>query len=264
MPVSVDRDRVCTALEEAIPRVTGQIRSAPDPDAIAVGHWTVTDLSAHLADVFSRYPAMLRGERTAVPHVDSVSEVNEAGIKARSDRDLALLADDIDSGASEELAILRDGDPQRIVNWSEDIAVPISSIAALGLGECLVHGFDLARAAGRSWPIGRDEVGLTLLGVAPFLPHYTSPEATKGFTGTYELRLRGGPRLRLAFVDGELTVSEPDGGPVDCYISADPIAYLLVGYGRRNQWGAALTGKLMSYGRKPWLGLKLASMLRNP
>ncbi len=47
-------------------------------------------------------------------------------------------------------------------------------------------------------------------------------------------------------------------------ISADPVAFLLVGYGRIGQWGQILRGKLVASGRKPWLGLGFGKLLTSP
>jgi hypothetical protein len=63
--------------------------------------------------------------------------------------------------------------------------------------------------------------------------------------------------------DGALTVTRED-GPVDCHVSADPVALLLVAYGRRSQWGPIVTGKLVAWGRKPWLGPRLVRYLVTP
>jgi hypothetical protein len=51
---------------------------------------------------------------------------------------------------------------------------------------------------------------------------------------------------------------------VDCRISADPVAFLLVGYGRVSQWPQIARGKMVAWGRKPWLGVKFRSLLRKP
>ena len=52
--------------------------------------------------------------------------------------------------------------------------------------------------------------------------------------------------------------------PVDCWISADPTAFLLVGYGRIGLWGPIARGRLVAGGRKPWLALRYKRLLRNP
>jgi hypothetical protein len=60
-----------------------------------------------------------------------------------------------------------------------------------------------------------------------------------------------------------MAVGPPDGA-VDRHVSADPVALLLVAYGRQTQWIPAVTGKLVAWGRKPWLGLRLVSYLVAP
>jgi hypothetical protein len=47
-------------------------------------------------------------------------------------------------------------------------------------------------------------------------------------------------------------------------LSADPVAFLLLAYGRRGQWPLIAQGRLLSYGRKPWLALSLRSLFVNP
>ncbi len=47
-------------------------------------------------------------------------------------------------------------------------------------------------------------------------------------------------------------------------ISADPVAFLLVGYGRTGQWGQIIRGKLVASGRKPWLGFGFGKLLTSP
>jgi hypothetical protein len=63
---------------------------------------------------------------------------------------------------------------------------------------------------------------------------------------------------------GRLAVQPPDGQRVDCRISADPAAHLLVTYGRSGPLGPALRGKITTGGRKPWLGLRLPRLFRQP
>ena len=47
-------------------------------------------------------------------------------------------------------------------------------------------------------------------------------------------------------------------------ITADPVAFLLLGYGRISQWSPILRGKLRAGGRKPWLAMKFATLLASP
>jgi hypothetical protein len=45
---------------------------------------------------------------------------------------------------------------------------------------------------------------------------------------------------------------------------ADPAAFLLVGSGLRSQWGQIARGKLLTWGRKPWLALRFVSLFSPP
>ena len=102
-----------------------------------------------------------------------------------------------------------------------------------------------------------------LASALPLLPLLVDPSTTADVRASYDLRVRGGPQDGVVIRDGRLTVGADD-GPVDCHVSADPVALLLVSYGRRSQWVPVLTGKPLAWGRKPWLGLRLTSYLVTP
>jgi len=84
-----------------------------------------------------------------------------------------------------------------------------------------------------------------------------------GLRAIYDVRLRGGARLDFVFDDGALHIEPPAGRRVDCHLSVDPAAMLLVGWGRRSQWPAIAKGQFVAWGRKPWLGPRFASLIRN-
>jgi hypothetical protein len=67
----------------------------------------------------------------------------------------------------------------------------------------------------------------------------------------------------VIITDGVLDVVG-DVDRVDCHVSADPVALLLIAYGRRSQWVPILTGKLIAWGRQPWLGPRLVRYLVTP
>ena len=92
------------------------------------------------------------------------------------------------------------------------------------------------------------------------VPYYVDKKNTAGKHVSYELRFRGGPRYRVAIDDGTAQVGAA-GPTVDCKITADPAAFLLVGYGRVGQWGQVLRGRLVAGGRKLWLGPQFGSLL---
>jgi hypothetical protein len=93
------------------------------------------------------------------------------------------------------------------------------------------------------------------------LPAAVDHNASQGFNATYELRLRGGVPLGMRFEEGDLTI---DAGPVaraDCRISAEPVAFLLLAYGRMKPWRYLLSGRLLAWGRRPWLASRFNTML---
>lgn len=75
---------------------------------------------------------------------------------------------------------------------------------------------------------------------------------------------RGGPRFVVRVDDGTVTVEPAEATKVDCRLSADPLTFVLVGYGRINQWGPIVRGKLTAGGRKPWLALRFTGLFFNP
>ena len=54
------------------------------------------------------------------------------------------------------------------------------------------------------------------------------------------------------------------GEKADCVITADPVAFLLVGFGRVPQFSQLLRGKLRAGGRKPWLATTFGTLLASP
>jgi hypothetical protein len=47
-------------------------------------------------------------------------------------------------------------------------------------------------------------------------------------------------------------------------LAADPVAFLLVAYKRRSQWTEIIRGRLVAWGRRPWLALSLVQMFHKP
>ena len=259
----VEMDRVVGAFKASAPEVVAAIRAIDDPKAPAIGTWTTGDVAAHLIDVMEAAQPIARGEGTPFEDSDAVATNNDARLAARAERDPKALAEAADKAFSDYIAILEgiEGDP--IIPWAS-LKVPVSAAVSVELAECLVHGYDIAHAEGKPWTIDPARAATSARGISPVVESYVDEEAAAGFTGTFDLRLRGQWALHYVFRNGELTIEEPSDRKVDVHISADPVAFMLVGYGRISQWGPMGTGKLLAWGRKPWLALKFASLLRQP
>ena len=130
-----------------------------------------------------------------------------------------------------------------------------------------MHGYDSARAARRPWPVPADWARTVFLGALPVIPHYLLAERAQGRRARYDIRLRGEPGARANFTvaGGALVIEAPaPGQPADCHLSADPWAFLLVLYGRSGPLTPTLSGKILAWGRRPWLALTLPALFRKP
>ena len=225
------------------------------------------DAAAHVALGTEAYVGYAHG--TTEPWVDvsdiaggSLARSNAERLGVEPDREPEALATRVQAAAADLLATTNGRSGDEPVRWN-GIPLTLSAMLGLGLGEYRLHGRDVAKALDRPWPIAPDDPRLVLASALPLLPLLVDPAATANVRASYDLRVRGGAQVGVAIRDGRLTV-DADDGPVDCHVSADPVALLLVSYGRQSQWVPALTGKLLAWGRKPWLGLRLTRYLVTP
>lgn len=274
------------ALREETSRITTLLRSVEDPGAPAVGTWNLGDVAMHLSQVWLGLPGQARRDLSRVyevlPDIEGTAggsmmkdiwDLGDLMVRATKndpERDLSVIADRIDAEAERYFGECASADPAEQRAWIvEGISFPLSTVTYHLLNETLVHGYDIARAAGRKWPIKSSHAAMAL-GRFAFRVFQTAPPPTFTSTkaarvrATYDVRLRGGDSFYFIFNDGGLTVEEPSSRTVDCHISADPVAMLLVAFARQSQWTAIATGKLLAWGRKPWLGPQLRGLLRNP
>lgn len=194
-----------------------------------------------------------------------MSDGNAMLIAEVTDREPPVLASLLEVALEQVADALEPLPPDQRLRWHADIELSVSALLAIELGECLVHGWDIATALGKKWPIGRDDAILTLQGLTELLPWYVDAEAAAGFRGAYDVRLRGDGSLHFQFDDGTLQVRPYTSEiPVACHLSVDPASFLLIGYGRISPLMPSLTGKVLAWGSKPWLAAKFTGMLRDP
>lgn len=272
--VTADQARAAgKALVTATARTTGLMRTASHPDAKAIGEWTVTDLSVHLSHVIDALVGSAKGTGGLVDSVWDLGNLTALLLAGESERRLPALADRIDASVAGLLTLFDERDPAETVEWVvKGVHVPLAFLVCQTLSEVAIHGRDLALAEGQNAKdadIERSEARLIMLGsLFPVLDALgrtvVDQEAAAGAKAVFDVNLRGGGRVYMRFDDGDLSVTDTKPGKVDCHLSVDPGAFLLVAWGRGGQWSAILRGQLFAFGRKPWLGLKLRAWLRNP
>jgi uncharacterized protein (TIGR03083 family) len=258
-------DRVLPAIDRLAERFTALVTSAPDPAApIPDSDWTVGDATAHVVTVARRFIDRPEGRGTWVPDPRDLGALNDAQIRALGDPDLAALAAGLRRDLTELAVQVRaygTAPPSFRFHGGEEVAADV----ALGilLGELVVHGWDIARVVASPWPIERGDVELILDGVEPILPGWVDPDRAGDLTATFEVRLRGGSVRVWSFRNGRLRVGA-DGRRPDVRISADPAALLLVFYRRQSQWPHIARGRMLAWGRRPWLAFTLVSRFHKP
>jgi hypothetical protein len=241
-------------------RVAQMLRRVPDPAAPAIGEWSIGETAAHVAASGRFLLAVARGE--AEPgSLDDVADHNAVLLAADPERDLHVLAGRVEASERDLAAHLEAAEGDRVVEVFRGIDVPLSTLAAVEIGELLVHGYDIARAARLPWEIPQREAAPTVTALLPLLPALADPARATGLTARFEVRVRGGGRGVVAIDDGAARL-EPGGGPADCHLSVDPAAYLLLGFGRTGIIRPLLGGKLMAWGRRLWLAPRFPSLFR--
>jgi hypothetical protein len=286
--IAIDKGSATEATRVETERFVELLRGGVNPDATAIGHWTAGEVAAHIWHVLGWMVLMARGEPSPLTHVSKISAASDALIASDPERDPVKLATRIEGRAREFLVAVegREGNPE--VTWHGGIRLPLSTLPAIAVEELIVHGRDIARSSGLDWKISQDSARLALLSGSHLLPHFVDPAEARDFRATYRVRVRGGPDHFMVFDGPDLEFlpantyltnpispipTQPElasrsvgarGLRSDCTISADPVAYLLLGTRRIGLLAPALTGRVITYGRKPWLGLKLKKLFVNP
>ncbi len=275
------------ALRDEVARVTTLLRSIGDPGVPAVGQWNLGDVAMHLTQGWMVAPGLARRDLSrfyeVVPSLAGVAgdsliqdmwdlaDTTKLGVKSDPERDLGVLADRIETRAEEYFSECVGADPDEPRPWIiEGTTVPLSTLTCHLLSETVLHTYDIAQAAGRTWRIEPAHAAIVLARfIVPVLQTagprvFVNSAKAAGLQATYDVRIRGEDSFHFIFDDGELNIVEPSSRRVDCHISADPVAFLMVVFNRQSQWTAIAQGKLMAWGRKPWLGPQLRGLIRNP
>ncbi len=262
----IDQVHARAALAAAADQAATLIRSLPDPSRpIPKSAWTVGEAAAHLVIGLRLYTEIATGQPSPITDLGALAHFNAQGLRAFPERRPDVLADELADAARAFLAATADRPGDALVRWHADHPLDLSAMTCLLLGEILVHGHDIAAAQATPWPISPDQARLVIAGLTQILPLFVNAQTTQRVRAGYEIRIRGGgPCFVCRFAEGGLDIEAVPAESVDCRISADPVAFLLVGYGRVGQWGPITRGQMAAWGRKPWLAFGFKHLLRNP
>jgi uncharacterized protein (TIGR03083 family) len=263
-PARLDLPTAAAAADRVLDRFAELVRTIPDLSAPAIGTWSIEQTAAHILGVCGGYIDIARGDGSPFHDLSRIAEINAERMTAVTRRSPAELADQVQA-LRPALAAAVTG-PDAEVPGHAGVPQLRSTAAARVLGEALVHGYDVARAAGRTWVIDPAEAALTFRSFLPFLPLFVHPQTTRGVTARFDVRVRKFPEARavFAFRNGELSVEGEPQGPVDCVLSSAPVPLILVVHRRIGLAAPILRGQMAAWGRRPWLGLKLVNYFDPP
>ena len=255
-------------LDREVRRFSTVVTGADPAQAVPGSTWTVGEAVNHIATGIGAYARYLSGDTTPIIDLSDVAGGSIGASNARrladdGERDIATLLAVLHAGLTDLRHAVMAMDLDDEVSW-HGRPVPLRTMLATGIAEVHVHGRDLAGALDQPWPLPRRDAVAMIDGLAPLLPILVDPVSTRELRALVRLRFRDGPELGLTFDRGTLAVGPCGDRRPDVTISADPEAFLLVAYGRASQWPAIATGKLVAWGRRPWLAVRLTSYLVRP
>ena len=254
-------ETACQALLTYSSRFADILQRVDDPAAQAVGVWSIAETAVHVSQS-SPYFLAAAGGQGELENLNDNAATTVAAVAAEPERDLGVLAGRILQGEQNLVAYARAADGDPAVTPFAGLSVPLSSMLGIELGELLVHGFDVTRAAGLAWPVEPADAALALSGELRVLPLLLDTRRAAGLRMRLKLHIRYGSPLVVVIENGALHVEPPSARPVDCHVLVDPVAFLLISFHRISPLTAALSGKIIAWGRKPWLLPKFQSALK--
>jgi hypothetical protein len=270
-----------TALAAEVARVVTLLRNTPDPPPRPAGEaWGFAEIATHLSHGWMTLPQLSQGDvapiidlvgQSAITHPSEMGALTEGAVAADPERDPLALADRIETAASAYLATCSDDDVTKTTQWIvDDVMAPVPMFTAHLLSETVLHGLDLARAAGRPWRVEPAHASMALheflVPVIHRIPErLIDADALRCDRIVLDIRLRQAPRLRLRFENDGLHADDPaDRGSVDAHIATDPATFLVYLWGRRSLAQTLVRGRMVVWGRAPWRAVSMARAVGLP
>jgi uncharacterized protein (TIGR03083 family) len=202
--------------------------------------------------------------------VDTVNLLNDRVMERFTERDPKALAQQLCTHIDDMLRSSASLDPNRLVPWLGGSRVPLAGIFAHLTSELLIHGHDIARAAGSRWPIPQAYAaqfldvfiaGVTRHGLGRLLD-YEGPAPGRRIAGLFLSRYMS-PLALVVSPGGTVALADPDIA-VDLRVRLKPATFNLMMFGRISRLRAALTGKVLVTGPRPWLLPAFLRIVRYP
>ncbi|MFJ8510293.1 maleylpyruvate isomerase family mycothiol-dependent enzyme [Streptomyces avermitilis] len=227
--------------------------------------WTVGQAAAHLAQANELMADIAAGRARSwgdgTPQ--SLAAANERALAAFGERGAEPLAAMIVAQADACVKALQKSAP------GATLVSPLGPMGPDVLGSYLLthmlgHGYDLARALGRAHMIDRARVELTLPFLITAMPRVSDPARTARLSASYAIRLWGGGQFGVRVAGGAVSADPRPPARPDCTILIEPVTFLLMALGRRGQWSSLAQGRILAWGRRPWLAPRFPALFTAP
>jgi len=246
------------AARQRVAEFSTQLRSAGDTGVPVPNlEWTAADLAQHVASLPSYWDGLHEHGADFERPADFAffADNSRAHIKETDGPALATLIDSEFDGYITRLA----NDPPR---WLYGLEATASDMLGMVLNETIIHGIDLAGVTGATPPeFERREANAVIGGFMVTTPFFIDANKAQARPdGVYYVSFKEGKEFTWTKSGGALTIVEGRPAKADATMKADPAMFLLSSLGRVGQVRAALSGKMVVTGRKPWRFLGLAKM----
>ncbi|KAA1421671.1 hypothetical protein F0U44_05195 [Nocardioides humilatus] len=260
--LTTDPDELVRRSTLALHRFVTLTQEVDPATRIQASDWTAKQVAAHVLSVLHRYNDR---DLTSWEGLSTTpAELNE-----QNNKELAALetlsVDELVAGIRTEfdrwIAISAEMDPAGSYKFHFRQTIDGNGGAGNLLGELLVHGFDIARAAKRPWEIDDRDAHLVFNGVLQVADGVLDPAALAGLDLSVLWRI-GDQAAMLNIVDGQGGFVDPADGPArpDVIIGGPPAPMLLSLYGRIGPFAGARRGVFLRGGRRPWRVAKVESL----
>lgn len=229
----------------AYERVAELFTSVDPGTPVGADGWNARDVLAHLCNVARRYTSAPRLGET----VREVDAINAEELRALDGLSSDELLGKLDRAFSRYREVWSEIGPEHRWPFHGGGQLPTASLRANWLGEMLVHGYDVAGAAGQPWEItDADAADLLVLlrAIAPTYGHAGAPVAV-------EIAVDGAVPWVLAVGEDGVSTSEP-GRHVSARLTGRGAGAVLLFYQRLDvegaeQLGLQVTGDRTAVGR---------------
>ena len=263
--VDTTRDELRDRIAQALARFDRLARSADPLAPLPRSTWTVQQAVAHVLTIAQRYLHEQQGDSRLATHPQAVNTLNQSELEAAL-APVSELADQLEAVAPELDAlfdtIANDGP---VLPFHCGALVDGISWQTNWLGELLVHGLDIARAAKAPWELPERDMLLIARGLMQIAPAYVRTTIGPDTDICVAINTPGARPYLIHIHDGigELHVRRPNDRPdAVLRLPASTLTQLL--YQRIGQLTAARQGLRVVGGRRPWRAFKLVSCFEAP